>query len=170
MKKYPFIFIILLTFSGQLLADEKQALNAMATLGGKLQQELSKAMRKSPVNAVEVCKIKAPEIAKAVSSDKMKIGRVSLKNRNPDNYPKDWMLPTIKKYHAKEIDNPYVVVPLEGNKKGVLKPIITMPLCTKCHGTEIAPEVKSKITALYPKDKATGFKPGDIRGFFWAEY
>jgi hypothetical protein len=36
--------------------------------------------------------------------------------------------------------------------------------CAACHGTEIAPEVRAKLDELYPADKATGFKPGDLRG------
>lgn len=36
--------------------------------------------------------------------------------------------------------------------------------CAACHGTSIAPEVKDKLAELYPTDKATGFKPGELRG------
>ena len=39
-------------------------------------------------------------------------------------------------------------------------------LCLQCHGEAIAPPVAEKISALYPDDKATGFREGDIRGAF----
>ena len=38
--------------------------------------------------------------------------------------------------------------------------------CLACHGSKIAPEVSDKLKALYPKDQATGYKTGDIRGAF----
>lgn len=34
--------------------------------------------------------------------------------------------------------------------------------CLSCHGTD--PDVATSIAALYPKDKATGFRPGELRG------
>lgn len=36
--------------------------------------------------------------------------------------------------------------------------------CAACHGTSIAPEVQARIAALYPDDRATGFRPGELRG------
>ena len=47
-----------------------------------------------------------------------------------------------------------------------MKAIPTAPLCLQCHGEAIAPPVAEKITKLYPEDKATGFREGDIRGAF----
>jgi hypothetical protein len=40
-----------------------------------------------------------------------------------------------------------------------------------CHGLEdqITPDVKSQLAELYPEDRATGFKEGDLRGWFWIE-
>ncbi len=43
------------------------------------------------------------------------------------------------------------------------------PLCLQCHGTpnqDIAPETLAAIQKLYPGDKATGFKLGDLRGLW----
>ena len=47
-----------------------------------------------------------------------------------------------------------------------MKAIPTGKLCTKCHGTELKPEVKAKLAEFYPDDKATGFNKGDLRGAF----
>jgi len=48
----------------------------------------------------------------------------------------------------------------------MMKAIGTEDVCLTCHGTAINPEVQAKIQALYPEDKAVGFKAGDIRGAF----
>jgi hypothetical protein len=146
------------------------AIQKIQELGKTLKKELKKGLKKSPVEAVEVCHTKAPSIPKNLSNKKIEIGRVSLKNRNPDNYPQDWMLTTINEFHQNKIQNKYKIVSLDDGYKGLLMPIRTIPLCLKCHGTHISPKVKKVINSKYPKDKAYGYKVGDIRGFFWAKY
>ena len=47
-----------------------------------------------------------------------------------------------------------------------MKAIPTQALCLNCHGELMSTPVKAKIKQLYPGDKATGFKVGDIRGAF----
>ena len=47
-----------------------------------------------------------------------------------------------------------------------MKAIPTGQVCLKCHGDNIAPAIKAKLQKLYPNDKATGYKLGDIRGAF----
>jgi len=61
----------------------------------------------------------------------------------------------------------YEVVTENGKKMfRYMKAIPTAEVCTKCHGQNINPAVKAKLNELYPNDKATGFKAGDIRGAF----
>ena len=40
-----------------------------------------------------------------------------------------------------------------------------------CHGapTEIVEEIQNTLAEYYPGDQATGFKEGDLRGWFWVE-
>ena len=49
-------------------------------------------------------------------------------------------------------------------------PVLEKPtvgeVCLKCHGENIDPAVKAKLGELYPNDKATGYKLGDLRGAF----
>ncbi len=51
---------------------------------------------------------------------------------------------------------------------GVTLPITFAANCLDCHGSPdtINPVVKAALAAKYPKDQATGFKEGDIRGWF----
>ena len=47
-----------------------------------------------------------------------------------------------------------------------MKAIPTGELCLTCHGSGIEPELAARIRASYPKDQATGFKLGELRGAF----
>ena len=51
-----------------------------------------------------------------------------------------------------------------------VQPIIAAR-CLACHGSPdtINPVVKAALAAKYPKDQATGFKEGDLCGWFWVE-
>ncbi|MDD0854156.1 DUF3365 domain-containing protein [Halobacteriovorax sp. GB3] len=165
--------MILLTFSLLPLStfsSEKEVLQTIQSLGSQLKKELKSSMRKSPVNAIETCHIQAPKISSELSTKDLKIGRVSFKNRNPDNKPKDWMISYMEDFHIKKIKSPYLVVQIDSKTKGLIKPIVTAPLCLTCHGENISTPIQHKIKKLYPNDKATGYKIGQIRGFFWATY
>lgn len=164
------ILLIFFLFSTTTFASEELALKKIAEFEKALKTELKKGLSKSPQEAVKVCNLKAPQIQKKVSTKDLQIGRVSLKNRNPQNTLKEWMIKSMDSYHQDKNKKPYVVVDLGPGKKGLLKPIRTIPLCLKCHGGKIEPSLKSEIQKLYPEDKAFGYKVGDIRGFFWAEY
>ncbi|MCR9204428.1 MAG: DUF3365 domain-containing protein [Halobacteriovoraceae bacterium] len=156
--------------TSSVFASEEVALQKIKVFGKVLKKELILGMKESPVKAVEVCNIKAPQIQKEVSTNKMKIGRVSLKTRNQKNKPKKWMKDYIDQFHEKKIKSPYVTVKLGNGKTGLLKPIKTMPLCLKCHGNNVEKNLYKVIKSKYPNDEAIGYKAGEIRGFFWAEY
>jgi hypothetical protein len=47
--------------------------------------------------------------------------------------------------------------------------VIANPLCLQCHGTpekDIAPATLEAIQKHYPKDQATGYQLGDLRGLW----
>jgi hypothetical protein len=46
--------------------------------------------------------------------------------------------------------------------------IVSQPLCLQCHGSEsdIAAETREAILAIYPDDKATGYRLNDLRGIW----
>lgn len=144
--------------------------------GGQLKGALQKAIKsEGPVKAIEVCNLKAPEIAAALSKlPQLEVGRVSLKNRNPGNVPDAWERKVLLDFEAqKSTGTPITQLEyqeqLELNGKPVqryIKAIPTGQVCLVCHGDNIAPPVKSKLNELYPEDKAFGFRKGDIRGAF----
>ena len=142
----------------------------------QLKGELQTAMKAGgPVNAINVCKEKAPAIAKNLS-DKYgwEVSRTSLKTRNSSNAPDAWETKVLNDFETRKTKGEAVkpmahfeVVDNDGKKSfRFMKAIPTGEVCLKCHGGNIAPPIKAKLQELYPDDKATGFKLGDIRGAF----
>jgi hypothetical protein len=58
-----------------------------------------------------------------------------------------------------------------GGRIGVLRPIGTLDFCVTCHGPRETVEaaIGTVLKTAYPQDQATGFAPGDLRGWIWAE-
>lgn len=157
-----------------LTAEAKEAVKA---LGGRLKGELQAAMKAGgPVNAVDVCNTRAPEIANSVSADKgLQITRVSLKNRNPEmGAPNEWQTAVLNDFETRKAagEDPQTiayseVVEQDGKHEfRFMKAVPTGGVCLACHGETLAPDIAAKINELYPNDKATGYQAGDIRGAF----
>lgn len=151
----------------------ESAKGAVQSLGGTLKGELEAAMQAGgPVEAMGICHTRAPEIAKAVSAEKgMSVSRVSLKNRNPVmGQANEWQTAVLNDFEAKKAagEDPATIAYAEvvDNEFRFMKAIPTAAVCLKCHGTELSPAVTAKLTELYPQDKATGYKEGDLRGAF----
>lgn len=156
--------------------DAALAKASIMALGGSLKGELVKAMQAGgPIAAIPVCHEKAPAIAQQVSTEKgVTVSRTSLKLRNPDNAPTAWQQTVLEDFEARKAkgEDPqkmaYSAVVESGGKKEFrfMKAIPTGGLCLNCHGATVQPEVLTKIKALYPEDKATGYVVGDLRGAF----
>ena len=167
-------FLLVLAFA----AATTQAQDAELARGAELllpfkkdlQQALKGGLAEGPAAAIQVCRVKAPGIADALSVDGLRMGRSSHKLRNPDNTAPDWVGPIIQAYLDDASSRAPRAVELAGNRWGYVEPIVTQPLCLTCHGSELAPEVAAQIAELYPEDDATGFDAGDLRGVFWLEF
>jgi len=146
--------------------------------GAKLKGELMGAMKSGgPVKAIDVCRQEAPAIAAEMSLKfQGKVGRTSLKVRNPNNKPDAWETAVLKKFEARKAAGENLakmefseVIKVNGKKTfRYMKAISTAGACLACHGgrDDITPAVVSTLQSLYPKDRARGFKKGDIRGAF----
>lgn len=171
------IFLTLLVFvfslpshaSDELIEKSRKAISDLQT---NLKAELQKAMKNAgPKNAINVCNIKAPEIAKNISIEEgVEIKRVALKYRNPNNIPDEWEKLVLEGFkNAKEKSLSKVKLEastIEGEYFRYMKAIPMGGVCATCHGTNISKNLKEEILKLYPQDKAMGFKPGDLRGAF----
>lgn len=147
-------------------------------LGSQLQQALRSAMQDGgPVAGIEVCKLQAPEIADAVSSSRLQVGRTSMKVRNPDNAPDSWETRIMQDFQHRlehgeapgQLETFAIRNDGERRYGHWMKAIPTQGLCTVCHGTDIGPDVAEAIDAVYPDDQARGFAVGDLRGAFSVE-
>lgn len=144
------------------------AIKAKDKLFESLLGELTQSMGENgPAKSIDVCKQRAPEIAKNVGEETgVRIGRTSFQLRNENNKAPEWAASFV----SDKIEKP-IEVELPNDGLGVLLPIRLKAACTLCHGDakQISPDVKTAIASNYPNDTATGFAEGDVRGYFWVE-
>ncbi|UZE94656.1 Tll0287-like domain-containing protein [Alkalimarinus alittae] len=154
----------------------QQSKVAIKQLGSALKHTLTSTMKaKGPSAALEVCNIEAPIITTSVSTDQdIDVRRTSLKPRNSSNAPDSWerqILASFEQQKNEGVDMSMLehgaITVIDGEKIfRFMKAIPTQAGCLACHGGTVKPDLKEKISALYPNDTATGFKEGDIRGAF----
>lgn len=156
-------------------ADDRQVASRelVQKFGSELMQALTGALQEGgPTRAIEVCRDTAPKIAERFSAESSaKVSRTSLKVRRESNAPEPWQREVLESFEGRKAagDDLATVEYFETTADGgarYMKPIVTQPLCVTCHGTSIAPEVRDALAKHYPKDTATGFQVGDIRGAF----
>lgn len=160
-------------------ALEAEAEKVIQAFVKELKAELKASLKAGgPAQAIKVCQQKAPEIAKSVSAKTgWEIGRTSLRLRNPNNAPDAWEQGVLENFQiqADEGAKPgglmYSDLIQEDGKTvfRFMQGIKTEGLCLKCHGSQISPRVKERLVELYPYDRATGFKAGELRGAFTLE-
>jgi len=137
-----------------------------------LQEEIAKG---GPESAIEVCRDKAPAMARAASEQSgWNVKRVSLRNRNPKAVPDAWERAALEDFDrraaAKEspatLERAEVTIENGQAVQRYMRALPTMPLCTQCHGAadKLSPAVTAKLKALYPDDRAVGYAVGEIRG------
>ncbi|MEI4551668.1 DUF3365 domain-containing protein [Pseudoalteromonas spongiae] len=154
----------------QLDMQAKKLTNAFAT---ELKTTLMAAVAKGGLSAgVEVCQERAPEIAKKYSSHGWQISRTSLKTRNSKNTTNIDEVAILQDF-AKRLASGepaktvfYSNLNPQSGEYQFMKAIPTGPMCLACHGENISDDLQGKIKTHYPKDTATGFKLGELRGAF----
>ncbi|HVY08374.1 MAG TPA: DUF3365 domain-containing protein [Burkholderiales bacterium] len=171
-------FLLACVFPSVTNADE---LADARTLSSQLVQELGAALKKEmsaggPAQAVTVCRDLAPSIAGELSrSSGARVSRVSLKIRNPAlGTPDAWEQAVLLEFErrlaagekAESLEYSETTTEPAGQYFRYMKALAIQPLCLSCHGSvESIPEgVKAELAAHYPRDQATGYLPGAIRG------
>jgi len=153
----------------------EQSRDIIKTFSTRLQAALQQAMADGgPVNAIDVCKVKAPAIAAELSTDGWVVRRTSLKVRNPLNSPDNFERKVLKDFADKKasgwaIENlAYYKMQEYGDASEFryMKAIPTQAICLTCHGEDIPADVRQKLNTAYPDDQARGYQEGDIRGAF----
>jgi hypothetical protein len=137
-------------------AELRQALTAALGSGG-------------PVAAIEVCSRQAPAIADRMSERRgVEVWRTALRIRNPENAPDPEALAGLhilaERVGAEEGGPVELFEAHDDGGARYMKAIVTQPLCLTCHGESLAPAVREALAERYPEDRATGFRPGELRG------
>ena len=148
-----------------------RAKRAAKQLGTTLKGRLGAAMEEGgPSAAIEVCANEAQGLTDVVVEDTgVRVGRSSLKLRNPDNAGPAW----VRAWLEQQGDGAEGVEPVARVEEGEARfvaPIAVEGLCVTCHGPRDAlPEgVRDVLSERYPNDEAVGYAPGDLRGAIWA--
>lgn len=166
-----------LLYADDTLAYEEEGKVAIKELAMSLKKSLKTVLKESgPIAAVEYCNIAAVDITDRISNSKsIFLKRTSLKVRNKDNVATSWEKDVLNNFENRKrlgesvnsID--YKEVYTDNNNKSFfryMKAIPTGKVCLTCHGSNIKPNLRTRINELYPEDKAYGFEIGDIRGAF----
>lgn len=154
----------------------EEARKVGSTVPPKLVSVLTTEIAKNGLaSAVEVCNTKSPQMAKNASAETgWAIKRVSLRNRSPQAVPDAWERAALEEFDRRAAagESPATLekstlVEQDGKKEfRYVKALPAQAMCLGCHGTadKIPADVATKIKALYPEDKATGYAAGHIRG------
>ncbi len=139
------------------------------TLSGQLQTAIQAG---GHARGIDVCSGEAGKLtADLAAKNGLEIGRTSHKLRNEQNAPRPWVKTYLDEVAGKPAADVAPAVFDLGAKLGLVEPLPTQALCVTCHGpAEVIPaEVKQKLAERYPKDQATGFTEGALRGVVWVE-
>jgi len=151
---------------------------AAKRLGATLKENLLGAMREQgPVGAAAFCSTDAAKLTSGVTKDTgVKVGRSSLRLRNPKNAGPDWVTAWLEEQGERPAKGVLDVNRIETLEDGsqvarVIRPLPVGGACLLCHGPDdtLAPELKELLATSYPDDAATGYAVGDLRGALWAE-
>jgi len=146
---------------------------------GVLSSNLTTALSQGGVsNALKFCSVQAlPLTAAVAATNQVTLRRVSHKARNPTNRADLVELAVLDDFRASLSMGKAAAAIVRTNHLGgatFFAPIVlNNPLCLNCHGQsgrELKLENLALISQLYPKDQATGFKLGDLRGLWRIDF
>jgi len=151
------------------------AQDVISALQQRLKSRLQEAMAAGGATAaIEACADEAQGLTVLVAAGKRaRLGRASLRVRNPANQPPDWVQEWLESQGERHFDGVEGVVDVvetpDGSTARVIKPIRVEESCLSCHGADIDPGVAAILAVRYPQDAAIGYAVGDLRGAMWSE-
>jgi len=124
--------------------------------------------------AVDFCHINAsPIVDSLINKYNATIKRTSFKIRNPADKPSELEAEILDAYHynlENGLEMTSNVQETENAQILFTKPImIGKELCLNCHGIvgeQVPEDIDQMIKSRYPKDEATGYQMGDLRGMW----
>jgi hypothetical protein len=162
------------------VADEAKLLDEARMVASSVPPKLAVVLQDAIAQnglerAIDVCSERAPQLAREASEKTgWNIRRVSLRNRNPRAVPDAWERAVLLDFDQRAAagENPATlesgqIVSENGAKVyRYMKALPVQGLCLSCHGApeKISPAVKARLNERYPKDSATGYSLGQVRG------
>ncbi|RME91539.1 MAG: DUF3365 domain-containing protein [Verrucomicrobia bacterium] len=152
------------------------AAEAFTVLSGELRRALEAG---GFTNAIRLCSVKALPLTRLVGdTNQVRLRRVSHRARNPANQADTEELRIIECYQemlAEGVTNlaPVVVQPATNRITFYAPIVLNNPLCLACHGepgSTLLPQAAELLPQLYPEDRATGFRLGDLRGLWRIDF
>jgi Protein of unknown function (DUF3365) len=140
--------------------------------GAFLRELRAKLAKGGPLLALGVCHMTPQLLMRQLHRrDGIAAGFTSDRLRDPANAPPAWAAGLIARHAGQPADAIDGFAVDLGPRVGVLRPIAEQSLCTTCHGpTErLDPQIRRELARRYTTDRATGFNPGEIRGWYWVE-
>lgn len=128
-----------------------------------------------PAGAIAVCNEQAPKMAQAASQQSgWSVRRVSLRHRNPKAVPDAWERSVLEDFDRRAaageaphtLERAELVAEQGRSVQRYMRALPVQELCTACHGPaeQLDAAVKARLQQLYPDDRGTGYRVGQIRG------
>lgn len=159
----------------QLETVERIGSEASQTLEENLGKQLKAALQSGgSEKALHVCKQLAQPLTVQTSHSfsKASVTRTALRFRNEANAPNEEDRAILSEWETLLANGtelpPSKLIGKLPNQAIYYKPILTKPICLTCHGdpSTFSPELTESLNRSYPKDTATNFAEGDLRGAF----
>ena len=180
MKQYIFLLLLSITFFSCTNSLSKKEIELFTEKGNLIAEQTTKELSEKLMDkmkeggiplAVEYCNIEAlPLTSKISEAEHVHIKRTSLKVRNSKNIPNKEEVQVINKFLSmidRNVSPKPIVKMNQSGSPHYYAPILVDLKCLMCHGTpeqDLSKKTDSIIKTYYPKDLATGFKEGDLRG------
>ncbi|MBL4747183.1 MAG: DUF3365 domain-containing protein [Flavobacteriaceae bacterium] len=143
-------------------------------LSGNLMQQMQQG---GPSQALPFCNLQAIPLTESIAlQENVQLKRLSTLYRNIKNKPNVAEERILNTYNRALINGEKLSPVLMSSPTGkpqFYAPIIIGEKCLSCHGTvgkEISLKTDSLIKTMYPKDLATGYKVGDLRGIWSIQF
>lgn len=169
-------FLLAGSVSAQAPELRERAAQAARELGQVLMELLSQEMARGGYEgAARACSETAQTVTEEFARERgLEIRRVSLKARNSKDQPDEWEAARLREWEkaykpGQPPEEIFEIVEEEGRRYArYMKPIVVQPMCLGCHGPreKLSEPVRAVLDERYPRDRATGYKAGDLRGAF----
>lgn len=140
----------------------------LKTLGGNMKKHMKAG---GPADALSFCATNAASLTAKVDErlgENVSVKRITLKPRNPANEAEGderKVLEALQTLQDAGVKLPRHLVQKTKSGYRYYKPLtISKKVCLKCHGAHLDPALARQIKKIYPTDKATGYRMGDLRG------